>query len=503
MFIVLASISPQKTYAQNLCSILNSHEARHFANVELLYFSSMILVHLYIGQAMPYLFDTPEQRRKMFDAIGIQSIDELFEQIPEELQLKRELSLPQPLSELSLQLEMEARLGQGGTSLKTCFLGGGVYDHFIPAVVDEITSRGEFYTAYTPYQAEASQGTLQAFYEYQTLISQLTGMDVSNASLYECGTAVSEAVFMAMRVNGRHEKVIVAGTLHPEYRAVLDTYFARLGTKIVELPHTNGTIAPETLNASIDAETTAVVIQQPNFFGCLEDVAALTEIAHKAGALSILAFDAVSPGLLKKPADYGVDIAVAEGQPLGTPLQFGGPLLGIFTCRNEYVRKMPGRLIGKTTDRKGKECFALNLQAREQHIRRDKATSNICTNQGLLALRTTIFLATVGPRGLKQMATLSHQKARYAAELLTSIPGVSLKFDKPFFREFLLETPRPASEVLAAISNKGINVGPDLARFASTNCEDSQNCFLVAFTEKRTRSEIESLASALREVLSS
>ncbi len=459
---------------------------------------------IYIGHfPMPYLFDTPEQRRKMFEAIGIQSIDELFAQIPKELQLTRELTLPQPVSELTLQQEMEQRLGQGGTSLKTCFLGGGVYDHFIPAVVDEMTARGEFYTAYTPYQAEASQGTLQAFYEYQTLITQLTGMDVSNASLYEGGTAVSEAVFMAMRINGRHQKVVFAATLHPEYRRVLVTYFARLGTELVELPHTNGVIDPAKCRAVIDSETTAIVIQQPNFFGCLEDVAALTEIAHEAGALSILAFDAVSPGLLKKPADYNVDIAVAEGQPLGTPLQYGGPLLGIFTCRTEYMRKMPGRLIGKTTDRKGKDCFALNLQAREQHIRRDKATSNICTNQGLLALRTTVFLATVGPLGLKQMATLSHQKARYAADLLTKIPGVSLKFNQPFFREFVLQTPLPSADVLPALAVRGINVGPDLARFEISNVKDWQNCFLVALTEKRTRSEIEHLAKALTEVLKS
>ena len=450
---------------------------------------------------MPYLFDTPEQRQHMLAAIGVQRIDELFDQIPTELQLKRELNLPRAVSELALQQEMEQRLGQGGSSQKTCFLGGGVYDHFIPAVVDEITSRGEFYTAYTPYQAEASQGTLQAFYEYQTLISLLTGMDVSNASLYDGGTAVSEAVFMAMRINGRHQKVLFAGTLHPEYKQVLETYFARLGTQLVELPHTNGVISPESCRAAIDAETTAIVIQQPNFFGCLEDVAALTAIAHDAGALSILSFDAVSPGLLKKPADYNVDIAVAEGQPLGVPLQYGGPLLGIFTCRNEYVRKMPGRLIGKTVDRKGKDCFALNLQAREQHIRRDKATSNICTNQGLLALRATVFLATVGPRGMKQMATLSHQKARYAAELLTEIPGVSLKFNQPFFREFLLQTPKPASQVLASLADKGINVGPDLARFKMNNVDGWQNCFLVALTEKRTRSEIESLAGELKNVL--
>ncbi|MFN9719006.1 MAG: aminomethyl-transferring glycine dehydrogenase subunit GcvPA [Planctomycetota bacterium] len=450
---------------------------------------------------MSYLFDTPDQRRKMFEAIGIDSIDDLFTQIPVELQLQRELNLPQHLSELALEQEMQKRLGSGGTSLKTCFLGGGVYDHFIPAIVDEITGRGEFYTAYTPYQAEASQGTLQAFYEYQTLISQLTGMDVSNASLYEGGTAVSEAVFMAQRVNGRHSKVVFAGTLHPEYRGVLQTYFARLGTTLVELPVRNGVTCLDDVRTAIDSETTAIVIQQPNFFGCLEDVAAITEVAHAAGALSILAFDAISPGLLKRPGDYNVDIAVAEGQPLGTPLQFGGPLLGIFTCRNEYVRKMPGRLIGKTVDRHGRDCFALNLQAREQHIRRDKATSNICTNQGLLALRTTVFLSTVGPRGIAQMARLSHQKARYAADLLTQIPGVQLKFNQPFFREFLIETPLPSRVVVKALSDRGINVGPELARFAVTTVDHWENCFLVALTEKRTREEIDALASALRSAI--
>lgn len=451
---------------------------------------------------MAYLFDTPEQRRRMLEAIGISCIDDLFTQIPAELQLKRELQLPEPVSELALEQDMVRRMGQGGTSAGTCFLGGGVYDHFIPAVVDEITSRGEFYTAYTPYQAEASQGTLQAFYEYQTLICQLTGMDVSNASLYEGGTAVSEAVFMAMRVNNRHNKVAFAGTLHPEYRQVLETYFSRLGTALVEIPHENGVITAEACRAAIDDQTCALVMQQPNFFGCVEDIAALTEIAHAAGALAILAFDAVIPGLMKRPGDYGVDIAVAEGQPLGTPLQFGGPLLGIFTCRNEYVRKMPGRLIGKTTDRKGKECFVLNLQAREQHIRRDKATSNICTNQGLLALRTTVFLSTVGPNGMRQMATLSHEKARYAASVLTKIPGVSLKFQQPFFREFVLQTPKPAEQVLSALTAKGMNVGPHLSRFELRGVSGMENCFLVALTEKRTREEIDRLAEAMKAVLS-
>ena len=449
---------------------------------------------------MAYLFDTPEQRRVMLDAIGVESVDELFRQIPQELQLGRELRLPEPMSEMALEQEMQQRLG-AVAERGVCFLGGGVYDHFIPAVVDEITSRGECYTAYTPYQAEASQGTLQAFYEYQTLISQLAGMGISNASLYEGGTAVSEAVFMAMRVNGRHGRVVVAGTVHPEYRQVLETYFSRLGTEIVVIPPEGGVTSLEACRRALDTNTCALVVQQPNFLGCLEDIQGLTESAHAAGALSILAFDPISPGMLKRPGDYGVDIAVAEGQPLGTPLQYGGPLLGIFTCRSEYVRKMPGRLIGKTTDRRGRDCFVLNLQAREQHIRRDKATSNICTNQGLLALRATVFLATVGPRGLRQMATLSHQKARYAASLLTQIPGVSLKFPGPFFREFLLETPLRAEDLLPALSAQGYDVGPAPERFASAGLAGLEYCVLVALTEKRTRQEIDGLAAAMRRVL--
>ncbi|MFN5198128.1 MAG: aminomethyl-transferring glycine dehydrogenase subunit GcvPA, partial [Planctomyces sp.] len=378
-----------------------------------------------------------------------------------------------------------------------------VYDHYIPAVVDELTSRGEFYTAYTPYQAEASQGTLQAFYEYQTLISQLSGMEVSNASLYEGGTAVSEAVFMAMRVNGRDGRVVVAGSLHPEYRQVLRTYFSRLGTEIVEVPAVDGVVSVEMCRGALTADTTALVLQQPNFFGCLEDIGGLTAAAHAAGALAILAFDPIGPGLLKRPGDYGVDIAVAEGQPLGTPLQFGGPLLGVFTCRSEYVRKMPGRLIGRTVDRRGRECFVLNLQAREQHIRRDKATSNICTNQGLLALRATVFLSVVGPRGLRRMAELSHAKARYAAACLTRLPGVVLKFERAFFREFVLETPRPATEVLRSLSDRGFNVGPELSRFGGSLGAGLERCFLVALTEKRTRAEIDALAAALGDVLGS
>ena len=397
---------------------------------------------------------------------------------------------------------MEALLQPGGEP-PACFLGGGVYDHFIPAVVDELTSRGEFYTAYTPYQAEASQGTLQAFYEYQTLICQLTGMDVSNASLYEGGTAVSEAVFMAMRVTGRHAKVVVAGSVHPEYRCVLETYLSQLETSVVTVPAENGVVNTDAITREIDETTCAVVIQQPNFFGCLEDVEEITKAAHLKGALAILSFDAFSPGLLKKPADYGVDIAVAEGQPLGTPLQFGGPLLGIFTCRKEYVRKMPGRLIGRTTDRNGKDCFVLNLQAREQHIRRDKATSNICTNQGLIALRTTVFLSVIGKQGLIQAAKLCHEKAAYAASVLTSIDGVELCFNRPFFREFAIRLPVKAEPVISTLASCGFNIGPELSQFELPGFEAPENCLLIALTEKRTRKQIDDLKVALQQAITS
>jgi glycine dehydrogenase subunit 1 len=322
-------------------------------------------------------------------------------------------------------------------------------------------------------------------------------MDVSNASLYDGATSVSEAVFMAMRINGRHGNVVVAGSLNPQYQQVLQTYLCQLETNIITIPAVNGVISPADAAAAVNDQTCAVVMQQPNFLGCLEDVAAITEIAHRSGALSILAFDPISPGMLRKPSDYGVDIAVAEGQPLGTPLQFGGPWLGIFTCRSEYVRKMPGRLVGTTTDRNGKPCFVLNLQTREQHIRRDKATSNICTNQGLIALRTAVFLATVGRKGLQQMATLCHRKAQYAAARLTSIPGVELCFQQPFFREFAVRTPISAAIIIRQLAAEGFNVGPDLSVTGLNDIHQPENCFLVAVTEKRTRSEIDELATKL------
>jgi glycine dehydrogenase subunit 1 len=445
-----------------------------------------------------YLFTTPDQRQEMLRAIGAQSIDELFAQVPADCRLSRPLELPPALSEIELEREV-ARLARQNVAgaQHVCFLGGGVYDHFVPAAVDEVVSRGEFYTAYTPYQAEASQGSLQAFFEYQSLICRLTGMDVSNASLYEGGTAVSEAAFMAMRVTGRHEKVVVLGSVHPEYREVLRTYLSNLKCKLVVLPTPAGAADLAAVKKVLDDKTACLIFQHPNFFGCLEEAEELAKLARSVGALSIVSFDPISLGLLRRPGDYGADVAVAEGQSLGIPMQYGGPFLGIFTCREQFVRKMPGRLVGRTTDRLGRSCYVLTLQAREQHIRREKATSNICTNQGLLALRATAYLSLVGPQGLREAAELCCRKAHYAAEKLTKIPGVELAFDRPFFKEFTLRCEKGSEAFLSRAREAGFDLGPALGRFGEGSDASLKDTFLVAVTEKRTRREIDELSAAL------
>jgi len=440
-----------------------------------------------------YLDNTPEQQREMLATIGAASIEELFAQIPADLQLKRPLDMPPALSEMELQSALNKLAKQNSQRQGTCFLGGGCYDHFIPAAVDAIASRSEFYTAYTPYQAEASQGSLQAFYEFQTLICQLTGMEVSNASLYEGGTSVSEAAFMAMRVTGRYKKVVLLGSVHPEYRAVVDTYFSDLESETVVVPTPNGTADLAAVRDALDDQTACLVIQHPNFFGCLEDARELVEAAHEVGALAVVSCDPISLGMLVRPGEYGADIVVAEGQSLGTPLQYGGPFLGILACRQKFMRKMPGRLIGETTDRDGRPCFVLNLQAREQHIRRDKATSNICTNQGLIALRATAYMALLGKQGLGEVAELSCRKAHYVAERLTAIDGFSLAYDRPFFKEFTLRCENGAAEALAKAAQAGFDIGPLLSQFDASNQSD----LLVATTECRTRQEIDALADAL------
>ncbi|MFG0335634.1 MAG: aminomethyl-transferring glycine dehydrogenase subunit GcvPA [Maioricimonas sp. JB049] len=449
---------------------------------------------------MSYLFNTPQQTEEMLAAIGVGAVDDLLEQVPESLRLDRELDLPAPKSELELEQHVRTLAGRNITaSSRSCFLGGGAYDHFVPAVVDEVASRGEFYTAYTPYQAEASQGSLQAFFEFQTLICQLTGMDVSNASLYEGGTAVSEAAFMAMRVTNRHERVIVLGSVHPEFRQILQTYTDVLPCEVVEIPCQNGVADLNRVQECLDEKTACLIVQQPNFFGCLEDVRELSELARQVGALSVVSVDPISLGMLERPGNLGVDIVVAEGQPLGIPLQYGGPYLGILACRKEYVRKIPGRIVSLATDRNGKRCFVLGLQTREQHIRREKATSNICTNQGLLALRATVYMSLLGADGMKRVAELCVRKAHYAAEQLTALDGVELMFSQPFFKEFALRIENGVERFTDAAREAGFDIGPQLRQFDSLDQSVRSQGVLVAVTECRTRDEIDALRDAVRD----
>ena len=449
---------------------------------------------------MSYLFNTPEQRQEMLRACGVDSIEALFAaQVPADLRLNRPLDMPPPLSELELEAELtQLARRNGGASSRTCFLGGGAYDHFIPAAVDTIAGRSEFYTAYTPYQAEASQGTLQAFFEYQTLICQLTGMEVSNASLYEGGTSVTEAVNMALRSLPGRRRVVVLGSVHPEYRQILVTHLQHLNCELITIPTPDGTADVKQVQAALNDQTACVVVQQPNFFGCLESAPELVATAQQVGALGIVSFDPLSLGLLPRPGDYGADIAVAEGQTLGTPLQYGGPYLGILTCREALMRKMPGRLIGETTDRLGKRCFVLNLQAREQHIKRDKATSNICTNQGLLALRATVYLSLLGPHGLREVAEASCRKAHYAADQLASVMGVKPLFNRPFFKEFAVRCVGGVDHVLRKAQAAGFDIGPELRRFSWAEGERFSEGLLIAVTEKRSRAEIDQLVLALK-----
>lgn len=447
---------------------------------------------------MSYVLNTADDRAAMLARIGVGSIEELFAPIPPELRLNRPLDLPPALSELELQRHIEA-LARKNTSAAdaVCFLGGGAYDHFIPAVVDAIAGRSEYYTAYTPYQAEASQGTLQAIFEYQTLMCQLTGLEVANASLYEGGSAVAEAVLMALGLTRRNGEVLVAASVHPHYRQTLATYLANLDCRLRVLPTPDGYLDPATVRAAVTDSTVCVVAQSPNFFGHLEDMAAVGSAAHAHGALFVAAFDPVLVGVLKRPGDYGADIAVAEGQGLGVPLGYGGPYLGILACRQEYVRRMPGRLVGQTTDRHGRRCWVLTLQPREQHIARAKATSNICTNQGLIALRAAVHLAALGPQGLRETAELCIRKAHYAADVLTRIPGVSLRFGTPFAKEFTLRLPGDIRAHLVRLRAAGYLAGLPLG----TWYPELADCLSVAVTEKRTRAEIDGLAAALRDIL--
>jgi len=444
---------------------------------------------------MNYTQLTDNEVRHMLDTLGISRVGELFRDIPPQARLDRPLAVPEPLTELQLLADLESLAAANNACDKlTCFLGGGMYDHFIPTVVDALASQSEFVTAYTPYQAEASQGSLQAFYEYQTLICQLTGMDVSNASLYEGATAAAEAVLMARSITGRR-RIVVSSAVHPDTRGVLATYVHDLPLDLTVIETTGGRTSPDDLRRAVNDQTAAVLIQTPNVFGCVESLDRLSAIAHESGAIVIASVDPISCALLKTPGQLGADIAVGDAQPLGIPMSFGGPTCGFMACKEPYLRKMPGRLIGATRDRAGRRGFCLTLQTREQHIRRERATSNICTNQGLLALRVAIYLSAMGRRGAARVASLCLDKAHYAAGRIAALDGFEQRFEAPFFKEFVVRTTRGVSRVLDHCRSKGILAGVSLGQWYD-NLSDS---FLVAVTEKRTREEIDALVAALNE----
>ena len=444
---------------------------------------------------MRYIPNSPEERAEMLRQIGLNSAEELFHSIPEELRLRGQLNTPAALSEIELLAGFEQMAARNTAARRVNFLGAGVYSHYIPTIVDHIISRSEFFTAYTPYQPEISQGTLQVIFEFQTLVCQLTGMEVANASMYDGSTALAEAVLMAERVT-RRSKVIACGAVHPEYLEVVTTYVQHAGIDFERVdfdPATGQTSAK--LTAALDDKTAALVVQSPNFFGCLENVSALAEKAHAAGALLVVAVtEGASLGLLKSAGASGADIVVAEGQSFGVPLSFGGPYVGLFATREKYARQIPGRLVGEAFDKEGRRGFVLTLATREQHIRREKATSNICTNEGLIALAATVYLETMGRRGLQEVARQCAQKTAYAARRIAQIQGFSLPFSAPRFNEFVVRGPVAASELLARLAaEREINGGLALSRYFA----DRPNDFLVCVTELNSRAEIDALVAGL------
>lgn len=448
---------------------------------------------------MSYLSLSDKDKKEMLAAVGVGSTDDLFCCIPDAVRLKRELRLPAAQSELELVRTIEAIGRKNAYARHLSFLGGGAYEHFIPTVVDYLSSRGEFVSPYTPYQPEVSQGTLQVVFEFQTLICQLTGLDIANASLYEGATATAEAVLMAQRITTRN-KVLLARTLHPQYREVVRTYIKNLGLEAVDVPYgPDGRVDKDALGRALDEKTAAVVFQSPNFFGVVEDVQALSDAAHGRKALSVaIVAEAVSLGLLEAPGRLGADIVTGEGQSLGVPVSFGGPYLGFMACKKEFLRQMPGRIVGQTVDTEGRRGFVLTLSTREQHIRRERATSNICTNQALCALRATIFMETLGKQGLREMAWQNAQKAAYAAERLGAVPGVRRKFSGPVFNEFVVELAKPWPAVDAGLRGKGLIGGYGL----EPAYPELKNSALVCVTELKTKDQIDRLAQALQEVLS-
>ena len=438
-----------------------------------------------------YIPNTPGEQAGMLASLGISSIDELFADIPAEHR-NPPLNIPAPLPEMEIQRELGALAGRNRTlGSGPSFLGAGSYHHFIPAIVKSLVTRGEFITAYTPYQAEASQGTLQVIYEFQTLICNLYGMEVANAGMYDGATSLAEAALMACRV-ARRERIAVLDTVSPAYRAVIEAYCRPQGLEVatVGAPLVG---AHEGRPYEVDDSTACLITQYPNFYGGIEDLGALVDAAHDAGALAVVSCDPIAVGMFQPPGRYGADIVTGEGQPLGIPPSYGGPYVGLFATKQEYIRQMPSRLSGRTVDRNGETGYVLTLQTREQHIRRERATSNICTNEALYALASTIYLAALGKSGLRQVAELCYQKSQYAASLIAELPGYSIANNGPFFREFVAQCPQPPAEINRRLMEQNILGGLDVS-------DRYPNGMLLCVTEMNTREEIEQLAAALASV---
>lgn len=443
-----------------------------------------------------FLPHTAEDREAMLQAIGVKRMEDLFQDVPAQHRFPQ-LDLPPALTEMEALQELREIASVNETTQDlVCFLGAGAYNHYVPAAVDSILRRGEFYTAYTPYQPEVSQGTLQAIFDYQSLIAALTGMDVSNASHYDGATAVAEAVSMAYaNFRGKRTKVLLSPALHPQYRQVVHTY--NIGTPIQLVGEDIDLKAgPEALLPYIDNNTALVVVQYPDFFGRVYDYTKLAEAVHAAGALLSVAVNPLALAIFAPPGQFGADIVTGEGQPLGIPLSYGGPYLGIFATKQEYVRKMAGRLVGETVDNRGQRAYVLTLTAREQHIRREKATSNICTNQGLMALASTVYMSLLGKEGLREVAELNYHKAHYAAQQIAALPGYRLWSDAPFFNEFAVHCPKPVSEINAHLLDHDVLGGYDLGQ----DYPGMENVMLLAVTEMNSREDIDLLVDVLSEV---
>lgn len=448
-----------------------------------------------------YFPHTEADRQAMLKTIGVQRMEDLFQVVPERHRFPT-LNLPEGLSEMEAAAELESLANANETTKDLiCFLGAGAYNHYIPAAVNAILVRGEFLSAYTPYQPEISQGTLQAIFEYQSMVAALTGMEVSNASHYDGATAVAEAVNMAYaHFRGKRAKIVLSPALHPHYLETVRTYSRGSVLTLAGCdPQADPLSGPDCLFDLIDSQTALVVVQYPDFFGRIYDYRQLADAVHQAGALFAVAVNPLALGLLTPPGEFGADIVTGEGQPLGIPLSYGGPYLGLFATKMEYVRKMAGRLVGETVDNRGQRAYVLTLTAREQHIRREKATSNICTNQGLMALASAVYMSLLGKQGLRQVAELCYQKAHHTARQIARLPGYRVEDSQPFFNEFLVRCPIPASEVNTHLLDHGILGGFDLSQ-AYPNHPEMANCLLVAVTEMNTREEIDLLIEALAEV---